>query len=222
VAELTGKSPIRRLLSHIRSQGVAYLALFVALGGTAYAASLPANSVGPAQLQKGAVTTPKIKDEAVTTGKVRDATLQSQDFAAGVLLRGAEGAAGQAGSPGPPGPPGETGKTGGVDTTILWAVVAAGNGVTPASIARGKHAVSANRTSAGYEEVKFDRDVSACAYNATLGGTSSAVSPGVYTPTSIYAISKSGEPETVWVTIAYLSGGFPTGLDADFHLIVAC
>jgi hypothetical protein len=204
---------IRRLTSHLRSQGVAYLALFMAIGGTAYAASLPANSVGPTQLRKNAVTTAKIKGDAVTTDKVEDATLQAQDFASGVLLRGADGA---------PGPPGTPGTPGGVDTTILWAAVTAGDGVTPASIARGKHAVSATRTSPGYEEVKFDRDVSACAYNATLGGSSPAVSPGVYTPTSIYVTSKSGAPDTVWVTIAYLSGGFPTGLDASFHLIVAC
>lgn len=40
-----------RLFSHIRSNVVAYLALFVALGGTGYAAtSLPRGSVGPQQL----------------------------------------------------------------------------------------------------------------------------------------------------------------------------
>lgn len=40
-----------RLFSHIRSNLVAYLALFVALGGTGYAAtSLPRGSVGPQQL----------------------------------------------------------------------------------------------------------------------------------------------------------------------------
>jgi len=32
------------------------LALFIALGGGAYAATLPRNSVGPAQLKSGAVT----------------------------------------------------------------------------------------------------------------------------------------------------------------------
>jgi len=41
---------------------VAYLALFIALGGTTYAAtSLPANSVGTRQLQTGAVTTVKLR-----------------------------------------------------------------------------------------------------------------------------------------------------------------
>jgi hypothetical protein len=200
------------------------MALFVALGGTAYAASLPANSVGTKQLKTNAVTGAKIKADSITTGKVEDATLQAQDFASGVLLRGERGPTGDTGPPGRAGDrglTGETGLTGGVDTTILWAAVSAGDGSTPASIPFGKHAVSATRTSAGYEEVKFDRDVSACAYTATLGGNSPAVSPGVYPPTSIYVTPKSGAPDTVWVTIAYGSG-IPAGLDASFHLIVAC
>ena len=42
--------------THARRHAVAYLALFVALGGTSYAATqLPANSVGTAQLRPGAV-----------------------------------------------------------------------------------------------------------------------------------------------------------------------
>ena len=47
---------IRRLGTHLRQHTVSYLALFVALGGTSYAAtSLPANSVGTTQLRAGAV-----------------------------------------------------------------------------------------------------------------------------------------------------------------------
>ncbi|HEX6153272.1 MAG TPA: hypothetical protein VFZ19_07105 [Solirubrobacterales bacterium] len=50
---------------------IAYLALFVALGGTAYAATqLPKNSVGPKQLKANAVTTAKIKNGAVNGSKI--------------------------------------------------------------------------------------------------------------------------------------------------------
>lgn len=50
---------------------IAYLALFVALGGSAYAATqLPKNSVGPKQLKANAVTGPKIKNGAVTGSKI--------------------------------------------------------------------------------------------------------------------------------------------------------
>jgi hypothetical protein len=46
---------------------VSVIALFIALGGTTYAAtSLPANSVGTAQLKNGAVTTVKISKSTVS------------------------------------------------------------------------------------------------------------------------------------------------------------
>lgn len=52
---------------------ISVLALFVALGGTGYAAfTLPRNSVGAKQLKRNAVTTPKIKNGAVTTGKLKN------------------------------------------------------------------------------------------------------------------------------------------------------
>ena len=61
---------IKTLLRHLRSQAVAYIALFVALGGTSYAAlSLPAGSVGTRQLRSGAVTGTKLAKGAVTRGQ---------------------------------------------------------------------------------------------------------------------------------------------------------
>lgn len=55
---------------------VAYLALIVAIGGgSAYAAGLGKNTVGPKQLKKNAVTTAKIKSGAVTAAKIKAGTL---------------------------------------------------------------------------------------------------------------------------------------------------
>ena len=52
---------------------VALIALFVAMGGTSYAAvTLGKNSVGSKQLKKNAVTTSKIKNGAVTTSKIKN------------------------------------------------------------------------------------------------------------------------------------------------------
>ena len=84
---------MRRVIRHFRaglsfSNVVAMLALFIALGGAAYAATqLPKNSVGTKQLKKGAVTKAKIKPATVEA------------------LRGAIGPAGPAGPPGPAGGP---------------------------------------------------------------------------------------------------------------------
>lgn len=103
-------------LRHLRGNLVAYLALFLALGGTsAYAAgALPKASVGTKQLKKSAVTSPK----------VRDGSLQAKDLAAGQLPRGEQGprgehgpqgergATGPQGSTGPEGPQGEQGPSG--------------------------------------------------------------------------------------------------------------
>jgi len=50
---------------------ISVIALFVALGGTSYAAvHLPSNSVGTKQLKKNAVTSAKIKNKAVTAAKI--------------------------------------------------------------------------------------------------------------------------------------------------------
>lgn len=66
----------KRLFRPSHATIVAYLALFVALGGTTYAAtSLPANSVGTKQLANGAVTTGKLHNQAVTAGKVANHSL---------------------------------------------------------------------------------------------------------------------------------------------------
>jgi hypothetical protein len=74
-----------RLAAHLRANIVAYLALFVALSGTSYAAAvaLPPNSV--------------------TSRQVKDFSLLKRDFKAGQLPAGARGEAGPAGPTGPAG-----------------------------------------------------------------------------------------------------------------------
>jgi hypothetical protein len=62
---------VSRLIHHLRSNAIAYLALIVALGGTSYAAiNLPANSVGTRQLKGAAVTTNKLANGSVTAKKL--------------------------------------------------------------------------------------------------------------------------------------------------------
>ena len=65
-----------KTLSFIRHNAIALTALFVALGGTSYAAlSLPANSVGTAQIRNGAITTKKIANGSITQIKLDSRSL---------------------------------------------------------------------------------------------------------------------------------------------------
>lgn len=84
---------------------VATIALFLAAGGTTYALTLPANSVGSAQIQTGrvlnsklypgtvsnsklgrnAVTFSKLASNQMTTAKIRNASLLGEDLAANTV-----------------------------------------------------------------------------------------------------------------------------------------
>jgi hypothetical protein len=60
---------------------VATVALFIALGGSAYAAlRVPPSSVGPRQLKAQAVTNGKIANGAITSAKVAERTLTGADI----------------------------------------------------------------------------------------------------------------------------------------------
>ena len=62
---------VHRLISHLRSNLVGWIALFVALGGTGYAAiGIPRNSVGSAQLRNHSITPVKFNPKSIG-GSVR-------------------------------------------------------------------------------------------------------------------------------------------------------
>jgi hypothetical protein len=88
----------RKLTTYLRRHHVALLSLFVALGGTSYAAvALPANSVGAKQIRKAAIGPAKLRANAIDSSRVRDGSLHASDFAAGQLPQGSTGPAGPAG-----------------------------------------------------------------------------------------------------------------------------
>ena len=88
----------------IRHNAIALTALFVALGGTSYAAvKLPAGSVGSRELKRESVTLPKVAPAARRA-------LQGIPGPKGEV--GPEGPAGAAGKPGDAGPPGSAGQPG--------------------------------------------------------------------------------------------------------------
>jgi hypothetical protein len=103
-----------RVRSYLRRHHVGLLALFVALGGTSYAAAaLPRNSVGPKQLRPNAVRTGDIKAGAVTLAKIKPS--------ARAALRGATGPRG------PQGPRGPAGTFSGVTIRFAEFMVTAGS-----------------------------------------------------------------------------------------------
>ena len=106
---MSGSHLLRRIRSHLFGNAIAYAALFIALGGTSYAAvAIPAHSVGTLQLQNGSVSNLKIRNDSITAAKIRDGSLQMRDFAPGQLRIAVKTAKGPSGPAGPPGPAGAT------------------------------------------------------------------------------------------------------------------
>ena len=110
---------MNRLTRHTPSPAmiVALIALFVALGGAAYAGvTLSNNSVRSTTIVNGqvktvdlansAVTNAKLKNNAVNSAKVKDGSLNAVDLtaAAQAALKGNNGATGATGAQGPAGP----------------------------------------------------------------------------------------------------------------------
>ena len=65
------QGPVHRVIAHFRGNLIGWIALFVALGGTGYAAvSIPRNSVGAAQIRNRSITPAKFNPSAIG-GSVR-------------------------------------------------------------------------------------------------------------------------------------------------------
>jgi hypothetical protein len=97
------------------ANAMATFAVFIALGGTTYAAA----TITGRDVQDGSLSGRDIKQGTLQSGDVKDGTLRRQDFLPGVLPGGltaplgqSEGVTGPAGQAGPAGPQGERGPAG--------------------------------------------------------------------------------------------------------------
>lgn len=103
--------------------------------------------------------------------------------------RGATGPPGASGAPGVAGPPG-------APATALWAVVNA-NG----TLARGSGVTAASALAAGVDEVDFNRDVTTCAFVASVGD------PAFGTNFGFVSVSKrGGQPRGLFIETANVAG----------------
>jgi hypothetical protein len=120
---------------------VALLGLFVALGGSSYAAL---------QLPRGSVGTKQLKNNAVTSKKVKNNSLLVRDFRASqrALLRGPQGERGERGERGLQGVQGVQGPPG---TSVFASTIPAGTTV----IGDWYAAPSNGNTTVGFHEASF-------------------------------------------------------------------
>lgn len=220
---------MRRLVRHRPSPAmvVALIALFVALAGAGYAAvTLPRNSVGAAQLKKGAVTPPKVAKKTIALFRGQRG-LRGLAGARGPQgsqgLTGAQGPAGPPGAQGPAGPAGPTGPTGpaGAPATKLFAAVAA-TGVLEPTQASG--VTSAAKLGTGTYEVIFNQNVRACAYAATIGDPNPGGAAGGGSDNGEISVTGrggagGGNVNGVFVE-TYLNSTTPS--DRPFYVVVFC
>jgi hypothetical protein len=180
------------------SNVLATVAVFIALGGTSYAAlELPRNSVGSRQIKPKAVGASEIRANAVRSRQVKTRSLDLSDLSrpARQALKGQRGVAGPAGPAGAP--------------AAKFSAAVSASGIPM----RG-NATTFEHTAVGSGSytVGFAQNVSTCVYSATLGTTD-----GTTAPAGRLAVRDDAGRVGVQT---YDVGGSPA--DLPFHLIVAC
>jgi len=163
---------IRSSLSY--ANVMATIALFLALGGGAYAAvKLPKHSVGTKQLKKG----------AVVSSKVKNGSLLNRDFKAGQLPRGLPGAKGDQGPAGPKGDQGPAGTVPGFVSTNGTVKLSAGESRT--IWAYGPFTITGTCTDEGGPGFRMRLSAASTEANSALYGTEGTSNPDVDTVTNV-------------------------------------
>jgi hypothetical protein len=180
------------------SNVIATIAMFLALGGSSYAALT--------------VTGKTVKNSSLTGADVKNKSLTKKDFKGSV--RGPAGTPGAAGAQGPKGDKGDKGDQGdpGAPATTLWAVLN-----HDGTLRRGSGVVSVTGTLSSYASVKFNRNINTCAIVVSIGRLGAALSDGE--PMADEFVSNGFAPDTVLVTTSDSAG---SGSNRTVHLAVLC
>jgi hypothetical protein len=216
---------VKALLTRFRrprfADATSLLALFVALGGTGYAAAtLPGNSVGSHQVRTGAIGKSEARTGAIGKAEVRTGAVGKSEIAvdgvgAAEIRRNAVDATEL--------------RDGGVELADLApaartaltdaSAVTFRTAVTSAGAAASGNAKAASRTGPGEYAVDLGRDAGACQLAATLAGVKSGTAVEPPKAGFITATPNAATPNTVSVSIKDPASA---PLDAPFHLLVAC
>jgi hypothetical protein len=186
------------IASYVKHHHVALFALFLALGGTAFAAGhalLPGNSVGTRQVINGSLQTIDLSKTARTALKGN----RGPTGPAGA--QGAQGATGATGAQGVQGMPGQS-------ATKLFVALDADGTLTKTS-----GATLAARNGTGVYRIAFNTDITNCVYVGTAGQDAGGVSGDYNLFTS--------RTNTSTVNVAIFDGG-NNPVDQPFYLAVLC
>lgn len=194
----------RRIIRYIRAHHIAFLALFLVLGGTSYAAAsalVPKNSVGSPQVINGSLQTKDLSKKARAALKGNRGPRGFQG------PRGATGAQGAQGIQGAKGDPGTS-------ATSLFATVK-----STGALINGSGVTSVTGTTSPYHVI-FNRDVSPskCAAIA-IDGTVDSASVSTVIPIVVPTGPFGGNPNGIDVYLRDLSNALVAG---SFHLAVFC
>jgi hypothetical protein len=174
----------------------ALIALFVALGGTSFAAiTLPRNSVGHRQIRHDAVGNTQLRRGAVSSRSIKNHAIQRRDLSPAAI-------ANLSGKPGPVGPPGAP-------------AIALRASINAAGLPTAGNAVSSTGAGPNKRLIGFGRELTGCVPTATLARNDGAIPVDPGPGQIVVGIEANGvSVET------YDATGAPDFL--PFNVIVAC
>jgi hypothetical protein len=198
------------ILAHLRSNVVAYVALFAALGGTSYAAvRLKPHSVTSAALAPRAVTHSKLARNSVRSQNVAPRSLTAADLAPGVVGPGPTGATGAMGPQGTPG-----GASVGVRARFSGSVTAPNGASTSVPL-------SANTWTQAANELDLLTGSMTVAIPASCTGSfGNALVANVDGTANTFAVGPSG-PASATVTVPFVVGTLSEPSNATPHTVTA-